>query len=304
MATPQLMSRRTFALLAASAVASPLMVACGQADDSDAPLVTRAPAAGAPAEEGGGTTTGDSPAAPGDTNAEDQTGNAPAGGEQAAAGGAPAITIEMPLLAWSVSEFTIPVGGTIHFINDGSGGLHNFAIDQYKSGEVLVEFPAPYDDNYTLPQDLAAGTYTFFCAVPGHRAAGMEGTMTVTEGQAAGVPPGGEQDAGGGVAAGQEAPAATGGAAPVEIAMPGLAWSVNEFTIPVGGTIHFINDGSGGVHNLAIDEYRNGAVLVDFPVGYDADYTLPEDLGPGTYTFFCAVPGHRPAGMEGKMTVQ
>jgi len=26
----------------------------------------------------------------------------------------------------------------------------------------------------------APGTYTYFCAIPGHRAAGMQGTVTVT----------------------------------------------------------------------------------------------------------------------------
>jgi uncharacterized cupredoxin-like copper-binding protein len=31
----------------------------------------------------------------------------------------------------------------------------------------------------TLP-DLKAGTYTFYCSVPGHEAAGMKGTLTVT----------------------------------------------------------------------------------------------------------------------------
>jgi len=32
----------------------------------------------------------------------------------------------------------------------------------------------------TVTADLKPGTYTFYCPVPGHEAAGMKGTLTVS----------------------------------------------------------------------------------------------------------------------------
>lgn len=52
-------------------------------------------------------------------------------------------------------------------------------------------------------------------------------------------------------------------------------------------------------HNIAID----GVATQGEVVGQGGTSTMTADLKPGTYTYFCAVPGHRQGGMEGKLTV-
>jgi uncharacterized cupredoxin-like copper-binding protein len=39
-------------------------------------------------------------------------------------------------------------------------------------------------------------------------------------------------------------------------------------------------------------------------VGQGGTSTVSASLKPGTYTFYCSVPGHREGGMEGKLTVE
>ena len=88
----------------------------------------------------------------------------------------------------------------------------------------------------------------------------------------------------------------------VDLAAPGIAWSDDELVIAQGGTIHLINDGSGGFHTFVIEGY-NDAAPVDMPVGSTVDWVVPMDISPGTYIFYCSVPGHRPT-MEGTIIIQ
>lgn len=66
---------------------------------------------------------------------------------------------------------------TIDFKNP-SAIAHNVVIED-SSGKELASFEPIASGEESETAELKAGTYTFFCSVPGHRQAGMEGTLTV-----------------------------------------------------------------------------------------------------------------------------
>jgi plastocyanin len=66
---------------------------------------------------------------------------------------------------------------TVTFTNPGALE-HNVTIAQGSS--VLGATPTFTGGSRKLTLTLKPGSYTFYCSVPGHRAAGMEGTLSVT----------------------------------------------------------------------------------------------------------------------------
>ena len=77
-------------------------------------------------------------------------------------------TTSLPAKAGAVS---------IDFTNMSSLG-HNITVES-SSGSVVGSTPTFQGGSKTLSLSLKAGTYKFYCSVPGHRQAGMEGTITV-----------------------------------------------------------------------------------------------------------------------------
>ncbi len=55
---------------------------------------------------------------------------------------------------------------------------HDVAIEA-EGGEEIAGSELIAQGKTSVSAELAPGTYTFFCTVPGHREAGMEGTLTV-----------------------------------------------------------------------------------------------------------------------------
>ena len=181
------------------------------------------------------------------------------------------VTIEAYEFGFMPGELTVAIGDTVGLFSTGQFP-HNFIIEGYNDG-APVDFPkdgSTYD--WTVPDDLAPGTYTFYCGVGNHRAQGMEGKITVTE-----------------AAAGQTVEAYEFGFTP------------DRLTVAVGDTVSFFSSGQFP-HDFKIDGVDS--VDVDFPEdGSTIEWTVPGDLAPGTYTFYCSKPGHREQGMEGDLTV-
>ena len=81
-------------------------------------------------------------------------------------------------LACTETQSDAPAGqDTIEFDNPSTVG-HNVEIED-SSGEDVAETDTITDGETSTTADLQPGTYTFYCGIPGHREAGMEGTLTV-----------------------------------------------------------------------------------------------------------------------------
>ena len=75
------------------------------------------------------------------------------------------------------SAITASVGDTVNVTLDNTGALeHNFVLTEFNVS--LGPVPGGQTANGSFTPD-AAGTYEYFCDVPGHREAGMVGTLTV-----------------------------------------------------------------------------------------------------------------------------
>ncbi len=81
-----------------------------------------------------------------------------------------------------------------------------------------------------------------------------------------------------------------------------LAYDKKDLAAGAGKvTIDFKNP-SAIPHNVVIEE--NGKELAGFEPIAEGEESESAELKPGTYTFYCSVPGHREAGMEGTLTVK
>lgn len=97
--------------------------------------------------------------------------------------GEPAVvkkTIEGDEFSFSPSSFSIPVGARVEltFRNIGSAP-HNFVVDELALATKTIGGGKTDTITFTAPTSPSTITYSSYCSVPGHREAGMEGTIVI-----------------------------------------------------------------------------------------------------------------------------
>jgi plastocyanin len=202
--------------------------------------------------------------------------------EQAAAS-KPDLSVHAFDIGWREKELKIGPGKVrIEVVNEGSGP-HTFLFDGLPGPKLSVTSGGAKDLG---EYDVTPGSYTYYCDIPGHRQAGMEGQLVV---DAAGPAPGSGGAGGGG-----------GGGTPVAIDGSDLKFTPKDVSAPAGPVAITLKNVGVIQHNLVIDGHPEFKKL-DVAPGGSATGTF--DAKPGTYVLFCDIAGHRPAGMESTLTV-
>ena len=143
--------RRVSAVLVVAALAVVGLAACGGSSNND-------------------TTAASTPA----------TNTTPAGGGGAAGGGS-TVDISTPSgsdLAFDQKSVSAKAGNVTIDFDNKQPLQHDVAVAD-SSGKVLGQTDLVSSGTANATVDLQPGTYTFYCTVPGHREAGMQGTLTV-----------------------------------------------------------------------------------------------------------------------------
>lgn len=80
-------------------------------------------------------------------------------------------------LAFEPEQLTATAGEITVALTAQSNVAHDFVVEE---GEALVT-TSPAGETTLGTVTLEPGSYTFYCSIPGHRSAGMEGTLEVTD---------------------------------------------------------------------------------------------------------------------------
>lgn len=99
-------------------------------------------------------------------------------GASPVAGGARRIEVAASIDGFDPEQITAEVGEELAIALTSEDMLHDFTIDDLDA-HVAADRGETAEGGVAVDE---AGTYTYYCSVPGHRGAGMEGILTVADG--------------------------------------------------------------------------------------------------------------------------
>lgn len=187
--------------------------------------------------------------------------------------------------AWSQDTLTVAPGQTIRITNRGVLP-HRFVVPDWG---VAIDLPTLQSQEVVVPDSVSPGeTFTFLCDEPGHAEAGMTGTITVVAVEDLAT----------------QGPPVSGDTPDVRAATlqanDSFTWTPASLELEPGQILQVLNSGIIE-HHFVVDEWGINETI---SAGETVLVRVPADLQPGaTFTFYCSVPGHRAAGMEGTITI-
>ncbi len=195
------------------------------------------------------------------------------------------VLVVMALVAWSISRVLLTVPELIAVL-----------VALALAGYVLLVASLVANRRRIAARTVGVGLAIGLVGLVGAGlVANAAGMRPLHEEKAAG---GGEAAAGGGGGGGgaEEVPAD----ALVFVGTDELVFSQAPETAP-GGEQTFVLTSEGGLlHNVVVDEVSSQPI-VEAEGGETEQGTAT--LRPGAYTYYCSIPGHREAGMEGELDV-
>lgn len=164
------MPKRYFSMAGIAIAILVVLAACGTSqDEGPVPTVTRIaspanfPELTATSEPGAEPTAAPTEASGGETE-----------GTTEAAGDIQEVTVTAHDIYYEPTEVKIKAGKVKFTLPNQGAAVHDFTIDDL--GIHVTMAPGTTE---TLDADIPAGTYQFYCSIPGHKDAGMVGTLVV-----------------------------------------------------------------------------------------------------------------------------
>jgi len=90
------------------------------------------------------------------------------------------------------------------------------------------------------------------------------------------------------------------GAREIEVAASSFEFSPDEITVGVGDDVAIVLESEDVLHDFVVDDLGH----VVGAMGNETEHGGLRLDAPGEYEFWCSIPGHRSAGMEGTIIVQ